>query len=288
MTPRIESPQAEHRRLVVALREKRDALNWTQRDVADALDWSASKLIRIERGIVGISVTDLKALLQHYQVTETAEIDSLVAMARASKKATWWHEYRDVIPHEFYTFLGLEASAVRVKQFQGLVVPGLLQSRGYMEVLVDLGDKPSERARNGLAVRTKRQELFLGDGPEFSFVIDESVLYRQVGSMAVMREQLSKLTEMTGHSRVTIQILPYTAGIDVAMKGSFEILDFSEKPDDQALLLDLPHKDHLIQLTSEELKDYAAMFDTLMGLALSPAESKRVINRRLKEVEQDT
>jgi hypothetical protein len=102
-----------------------------------------------------------------------------------------------------------------------------------------------------------------------------------------MREQLLKLTEMADHPRVTIQVLPYTAGIHVCMKGSFEILDLSERPDDHALLIDLPHKDQLIQLTSEELKDYVAMFDSLVALALSPAESKRVMARRLKEVEQE-
>lgn len=287
MTPRSETPQGEHRRLMVALRQARDALRMTQKEVADALDWSTSKLIRIEGGSVGISITDLKALLQHYEVTDAAEVARMVELARGSKKAMWWHEYRDVMPTDFYTFLGLEASAVRIKQFQSLVVPGLLQSRRYIEQVVGLGDRPSERARRGVTVRLKRQELISEDGPEFSFVLDESVLYRRVGSIAVMREQLLKLKDWTDHPRVTIQIVPFSAGIHEAMKASFEILELSDKSDDYALFLGQPHKDQLMQVSSEEIKEFAAMFDALMELALPAAETPRMINQRVKEMEQE-
>lgn len=287
MSPRSETPQAEHRRLLVALRQARDARRLTQREVADALDWSTSKLIRIEGGSVGISITDLKALLQHYEVTDPDEVDQLVEMARGSKKAMWWYEYRDVVAHDFYTFLGLEASAVKIKQFQSLIVPGLLQSQGYIETLVGFGDKPSERARRGLEVRLKRQELLSDDGPEFSFVLDESVLYRRVSSNAVMREQLLKLRDTAEHPRMTIQILPFSAGVHTGMKGSFEILELSDKPNDYALFLGLPHKDQLIQRTSEETKDFAAMFTSLTELALPASETRRLIDQRLKEMEHE-
>jgi hypothetical protein len=208
-------------------------------------------------------------------------------MARGSKKAMWWHEYRDAMPQDFYTFLGLEASAIKIKQFQCLIVPGLLQSRGHIEHLVGFGDKPSERAHRGLEVRLKRQELISDDGPEFSFVLDESVLYRRVSSSAAMREQLLKLRDSAGHPRVTIQILPFSAGIHTAMKGSFEILELSDKPDDYALFLDQPHKDQLIQRTSEETKDFAVMFTSLTELALPASETPRLIDQRLKEMKQE-
>lgn len=287
MSPRSETPQAEHRRLLVALRQARNARHLTQKEVADTLDWSTSKLIRIEGGSVGISITDLRALLQHYEVTDPDEVDRMVEMARGSKKAMWWYEYRDAMPHEFYTFLGLEASAVKIKQFQCLMVPGLLQSRGYIETLVGFGAKPSERARRGLEVRLKRQELLSEDGPEFSFVLDESVLHRRVSSNAVMREQLLKLRDTADHPRMTIQILPFSAGIHTGMKSSFEILELSDKPDDYALFLGLPHKDQLIQRSSEETKDFGAMFTSLTELALPASETQRLIDQRLKEMEHE-
>ena len=138
MTSRAETPLGEHRRLMVELRQARDGLKQTQREVAEALEWSTSKLIRIENGSVGISVTDLRALLLHYGVTEQVHVERLVGMARASKKSMWWHEFREYLPQQFATFLGLEASASTIRQFQGLLVPGLLQSQSYIQTLQSL------------------------------------------------------------------------------------------------------------------------------------------------------
>jgi transcriptional regulator with XRE-family HTH domain len=57
----------------------------TQEEVADALDWSLSKVIRIEKGSVGVSTNDLKAVLRLYQVTDPGRTDELVALARAGR-----------------------------------------------------------------------------------------------------------------------------------------------------------------------------------------------------------
>src|SRR5262249_29870558 len=128
MTSQGETPLGEHRRLRLALRRARNTLKLTQHAGADAREWSTFEIIRIENGSVGISITDLRALLQYYRVTDASEVDRLVEMARASRKSAWWQEYRDHVPQQFVTFLGLEASAIRIRQFQGLVFPGLLQA----------------------------------------------------------------------------------------------------------------------------------------------------------------
>ena len=58
-----ESPAVARRRLRMALRKAREARDLTQADVARQLDWSLSKVNRIESGEVSISSTDLRALL---------------------------------------------------------------------------------------------------------------------------------------------------------------------------------------------------------------------------------
>ncbi|HEX8761547.1 MAG TPA: helix-turn-helix transcriptional regulator, partial [Pseudonocardiaceae bacterium] len=55
-------PTIHRRRLRYELRNAREAAGKTQRDVAAAMDWSQSKLIRIESGAVNISTNDLRAL----------------------------------------------------------------------------------------------------------------------------------------------------------------------------------------------------------------------------------
>lgn len=287
MTPRgTTTPQGEHRRLRLALRQARDASQLTQKDVADALDWSTSKLIRIEKGTVGISVTDLKALLLQYRITDDAEVDEFVAMARASKKAAWWQQYRGTYSQQFLTFLELEASALRLRQFQGLLIPGLLQTPEYIDALLSHGEATPERRREGAGIRLKRQEMLTDGGPECHFIIDESALYRRVGDDQAMRGQLLRLKEVAGHPRVTIQIMPFDAGVHKGMKGSFEIMELSDEPGDYVLLVDHPYKDHLYQEPNDETREFVEIFPELEKIALPASETPRRIDKRLKEMEK--
>jgi transcriptional regulator with XRE-family HTH domain len=286
MAPRGETPQGEHRRLIVRLRQAREARHLTQKEVADSLEWSTSKLIRIESGAVGISVTDLKALLLHYKVTDANEVDDMVDMARASKKAAWWQKYRDVLSQDFHTFIGLEASAARIKAVQVLAIPGLLQTREYIATLLNLGDNTPEKAQLGIDVRLKRQELISENGPECNFIIDESVLYRTVGDNVVMRGQLQKLKELVDHPRLSIQIMPFSAGIHRGMKNSYEILELSEDPGDYAMLLESSYKDELMKVPTDETSRYVELFARMEERALPATETPHIIDRRLKEIER--
>lgn len=282
MTPRSANPQSAQRQLRVALRRARVSLNMTQKEVADALDWSNSKLVRIEGGTVGISVTDLKALLLHYGITEADKVDQMVEMARASKKNAWWQTYREYFTPQFIAFLGLEASAVRIRQFQNLVVPGLLQISGYINVLTRL-NAGEEHAKRNTEIRLKRQGLIADDnGPEMFFVLDESVLYREVGDITVMRAQLSRIKELAQHPRLSIQILPFSAGVHNGMKSSFEIFEMSNGSDDYALLLERLHDDVLYQDPTDETREFVNYFFELEKIALPAAETPRIIDERLK------
>nr|MDT0665406.1 helix-turn-helix transcriptional regulator [Micromonospora sp. DSM 115978] len=58
-------PTIHRRRLRSELRTSRETAGKTQRDVAAAMDWSPSKLIRFETGAVNICTIDLRALLTY-------------------------------------------------------------------------------------------------------------------------------------------------------------------------------------------------------------------------------
>ena len=94
------NPSRQRRRLRVQLRQARDTASLTQRQAAERLEWSLSKLIRIEAGTVGVSVTDLRAMLQLYDVTDETLMKNLTEAARGSKGQSWWSRYRDIVtPH---------------------------------------------------------------------------------------------------------------------------------------------------------------------------------------------
>lgn len=79
---------ALRQRLKTELRNARKRAGMTQKQVAAAMDWSVSKMLRIEAGIVGISVIDLRALLAYYNIDDeqlATELISLVQAARAPR-----------------------------------------------------------------------------------------------------------------------------------------------------------------------------------------------------------
>ena len=84
-----QDPAALRRRLQRELRRYRSDAGMTQKDVAEAMDWSPSKVIRIESGAVAVSTNDLRVLLAHYGVDDRSVVEELIQVARSSKRSTW-------------------------------------------------------------------------------------------------------------------------------------------------------------------------------------------------------
>lgn len=87
--PRPVDSSPNRRRPRIELRKAREKAQLTQREAAEALEWSLSKIIRIEAGAVSLSVTDLRALLQRYDVTDPQLVTELEEAARGSKGQRW-------------------------------------------------------------------------------------------------------------------------------------------------------------------------------------------------------
>lgn len=69
-----------------ALKRHRQKAELTQQEVADHLDWSISKVIRIENGAVSVLKTDVWVLLDCYGVTDQSVVGALVEAARADRE----------------------------------------------------------------------------------------------------------------------------------------------------------------------------------------------------------
>ncbi|NGY65427.1 helix-turn-helix domain-containing protein [Lentzea sp. NEAU-D13] len=273
------------RRLLAELRQTREGRGLSQQAVADAMDWSVSKLIRIEKGENKISVTDVQALLLHYDVRDDTRVADLVGIARAIRqsKSAWMEKYRGSFTEQFAKFLELETSAIRIRQSQLNVIPGLLQIPDYARALVKSYGNLDDVVERSVEIRMHRQSVLELDGPQIFIILDEAVLHRVVGSDDVLRRQLQRIKEIAALKHVTIKILPFSAGIHPAMKSSFSILEFSEGEEDFALLLEHPGRDELMT-SGPELKEFLNYFFQLEDFALPAEETPKVIDRRLAEL----
>src|ERR1700758_1462312 len=112
------SPAVQRRRLRAELRRARLDAGLTQEQVASAMDWSLSKLIRIENGSVGISTNDLKAILQHYKITDEHRTAELIALSRAARERSWWSSYGGSMSKRLIQLIEYENAAYITRNFQ--------------------------------------------------------------------------------------------------------------------------------------------------------------------------
>jgi len=282
------SPVVQRRRLRTELRKARQEVGLTQEQVADAMDWSLSKVIRIEAGTVGISTTDLKALLSHYQIGDPNLINELVALARAARERSWWSVYRELAPPGLLQLIGYEAASFIIRNFETLLVPGLLQTEDYAHAVIrSLEEEATAEHVNTLVeIRMRRQEqLDRDDPPLLFFILDEAVARRLIGGKDVMRRQIHYLIEMAAKSNVTIEIVPFSAGAHPGLKGPFVIVEFPDPGDDDVLFLEA--RGDLIRggISEEgEASAHREMFEHLRQLSLGPDGSVAYLRKLADEM----
>ncbi|MET9000759.1 helix-turn-helix transcriptional regulator [Amycolatopsis sp. NPDC004169] len=284
---RAHSPVVSQRRVLAEIREAREALQLTQKDVAEALDWSTSKLIRIENGTVGLSITDLKALLVHYGITDRNRVETYVAMAKAGREPGWWDQFKRTSSPEFVKFLGLESAAVILRQYQLHLVPGLLQVPEYTRSLMAQVTEDAEVQERRIRLRTQRQERLKDPELEHFFILDESVLHRRVTDGESWGTQLRHLREVAQKPNVTLQVLPFKAGWVEGMQSSFELLQLSEQTNDLFLNLEQPDGDLFFDdvIGAEKAAQFIRIFYRLEDAALSPEETPDFIDKMLHRLE---
>jgi transcriptional regulator with XRE-family HTH domain len=281
------SPVVQRRRLRGELRRIRQETGETQEQVAAAMDWSLSKLIRIENGSVGISTNDLKVLLGHYGIVAGDRIEELIALARAAKERSWWRGYSGIAAPKLLQFVEYEAAAMITRSFQPLLIPGLLQTEEYArEVIGKVAEPmPKDDLDALVALRMKRHELLEKGGPPpwFFFILDEGVVRRMVGGQDVIHRQIRHLIELAGRGNVTIEIVPFSAGINRGMHGPFVVFEFPEAEDEDVLYLESPSGDLINRDDQEEIYTYREIFEELRHMSLGKEGTAEFLHGLLDE-----
>ena len=279
----MDDSAAMRRRLRVELRRLRGEANLTQRDVASALDWSPSKVIRIESGQVGLGVTDLRALAALYGVPEGEAMEELVVLARGSKRQPF-AEFRDVLPQETIRFFGYETSASLIRHVHPLVVPGLLQTEDYTRaLLIGYGVDPKIIDRVIESRRQRQEVLDKVNPPEVFTVLDEAVLRRRVGGAAVMERQLRHLVRLTERPTVSVQILPFAQGAQDALQGPFVHLEFPNPNDPDVLFIESMRASSTFVDDPEVTGQYQEIFLRLEDQAAASDQLSTFVDRALRE-----
>ncbi|MEU8347738.1 helix-turn-helix transcriptional regulator [Spirillospora sp. NPDC048832] len=261
----------------------------TQEQVARQLEWSPSKLIRVEGGKNAISRTDLEALLRVYDVTSESRQERLQALARGAREPAWWNAYRGDLDPTFLNYVGYSAGAAFIRQFHGTVVPGLLQTPEYAEVLST--GKASETARVLAAkLRIQRQQEFAKreNPPRQDYIIDEAVIRRHVGigtDPAIMPAQLNHIADTAERDDLLrVRVIPFSTGAHLGLEGPFTILEFDGDLDDVLYLEGRTGASMMINGETDKITEYRDTFELLVEQALPADQSIALIRQAAEEL----
>jgi transcriptional regulator with XRE-family HTH domain len=281
----VHSPTAGRRRLRNMLRRARDQAGLTQEQVAAAMDWSLSKVIRIETGAVSISTNDLRQLLQHYRIEDPQRVAELVELARIGRRRPWWTQYKDAFPPEYISYVGLEDECVTIQGYSPTGMPGLLQTEEFANAAANASSlrnipqqSPKHSPNLAAQIRMTRQRNILRreNPPTITMVLDEAVIRRQVGGPQVLQRQLLHLVQLGAAPHIVIRVLPFTATF-VTMMSYFVILDFEDPADPAVVYAEGAFEQHLIE--GPQVDRHRQMFERLLEASLSEADSLALIAR---------
>lgn len=283
------SPTVRRRRLRAELRRLRAERGLTIDEVQELSkgDIRTPTLSRWETGDRNVRPVDVRLLLDIYGVAGD-EREALLALARQAKERGWWQSFGPSVPSWFQFYVGLESEASTIHQYAAELVPGLLQTAGYYQAF--LGTAPGDPRITGkeVEVRAARQERLTSDEdpPEFWAVLNEAVIRRNVGGREAMRAQLGRLAELSGLPNVTIQVLPFSAGVHPAMDGGFSILGFPVASDPAVVYMENQAGSVYLEEPAD-VDRFSRMFSHLIAKALSPEDSGRLLRRVAAEIGQD-
>ncbi|MEU6267856.1 helix-turn-helix domain-containing protein [Saccharopolyspora shandongensis] len=278
-TGEVVSATVRRWQLTESLRQLREQTGLTMTEAAEKLrsqpgKWSRSKLQRIETRDQGVKAREVEQLLDLYRVADEDLRNWLLGLASTASERGYWLAFQRELPQDFHAVLNVEAELVAQRQFETMVVPGLLQTQDWARAVMT-GGSPGVAAdviERRVLARMARQQVLAKQNPmKLHAIIEEAVLERPIGTNPVMRRQLERLLEEGESDHITIQILPMTAGASPAIDGPFAILSLPDPVPDFGLA-EAPGRMVYIE-DRDAVREYTLRFGILTERALSPAKS---------------
>lgn len=270
------------RQLGAELRRRRNASGVSAERAAEVLDCARSRIGHLETGRNPIRKLELAALGELYGIG-SEDLAALEELRRHASERGWWSTYK--LPGWLQTYVGIEADAQSIRNFEVELIPGLLQTEPYARRLhvVDLGTSRPEEVERYVAARLRRQARLHDDPPpDYAAVISEAAFRRAMADPdGVGRGQIEHLLAMAERPGIELHVLPYAQGLHPSMAGSFIVLGFG------GLAPDIGYQEyafggHLVD-DAEAVGRLSSLWDTLQGLALSTDDTVQWMTELLGE-----
>lgn len=225
------------------LREHRIRLELTLEEATATLDFSASKLSRMETGHHKFKPRDVVGLCDVYGIGDPAERKRLLDLAAHASLRPWYQDWTDVAGKHLQAFMSFEQAAERIRTYEPHQLPGLMQTPDYARAVIEKGPRsiPAHEVDRLVELRLERAERFNQAAPtkKLICVIDEATLRRGFGNEQIMLRQFDRLIELAQQPTYHVRIAQLRQFNLPVMIGQTTILHFAEK-----VLPDIVYSEH--------------------------------------------
>ncbi|MFD0902876.1 helix-turn-helix domain-containing protein [Actinomadura sediminis] len=276
-------PTIRERRLAGELRRLRETNTpMNLEEAAERLNWSKTKLSRIENAVRRVSASEVQEILAAYGMSGP-RMEALVRFARTARQRGWWDAYASTLPTDYATYMGLEAEAEWLNSYTMGLVHGLMQTDEYTKHVAKsilMRFSPASEVERRVAARMARQQAWLerDDPVRLWSILDETALRRVIGGAEVMRAQYKRILELADLPNVMFQVMPLGAGGHPGVVGSFTLVGFPQRftPD----IVYVENMTSALYIEDEkEVHTYSLAFEQMGAMALSPEESLAMLER---------
>jgi transcriptional regulator with XRE-family HTH domain len=272
-----------------ALKQLRSEAGVTLDAAAQVIGKDRPRLVKVLDGKATLSTEELEALVDLLGAKDPARAEILALGIQARKRATG-SPYMDLAPGSFRRLAWLEAMAKDIWIYDKGIFPYFIQSPDYIDALMRTGEgiwwEEGGNTRADLVVfRLERQRrVFQSDAPKrMEVMFTDDTLAAMVGNPAVMRGQLEHvLAVIDAHPALTVRIVPIEAHGNPAPNGGLIMLRFGEVLRPVGFLSVLYGPSVYFDET-EDTERIMRAFNKLRSLALSPEETRALLEKKLRE-----
>jgi transcriptional regulator with XRE-family HTH domain len=269
-----EKPSHARQQLLSELKRLREEKGLSGQRLGEVLQWSQSKVSKIENGRTRPSVADIEAWAQACGAGEARTADLVSLAESALTEARTWGPRHGTLAARNREIAQSEQAATHLQNFQPAVFSGLLQTADYARRVIAMLDVAGTRdVAAAVAVRVERQTVLYDPAKRFEFLLTEGALRWRPGPHALMLAQLDRLLSIATLPNVTIGVLPFSREAVALYTNGFTIFDIPDEP--YVLVETLTQELRLHE--AGDLETYREAFARMRAAAATDADAVEVI-----------
>ncbi|KAA8890011.1 helix-turn-helix domain-containing protein [Nocardia colli] len=279
------SPTVARWELMLRIRRRRTEFDVSASVVAKELGFTLSYWSKVEKERI-LAEDKLKKLMALFEFDQ-AERAEMLRLREIAKQRGWWSSYADLLTDSLVRLYGLELGAQKVRTYDSVLIPALLQTADYARALLlsDVARIRQVDIDRLVQVRLRRQQRLIAEDPlHLTAVVNEAALTQQIGGREIRQGQLCHLAAMVEQhpDTIDIRVIPFEAAGGGLLGGAtFHLLSF-----DNTLLPDIAWTETLIYQAliedTEPVRHLDTLFaNTMADSALPQAESLALIEQKI-------